>query len=173
MGRAKQHKLSGLKWELDKPTCPWESQLSEFVFPFCIWKGRECPWGTHSNTRTTIDLYNIIAINWTLWHGDHPHPLAFKPLWPLLFWLRPMRKSLWDSPLTIFVPHAVETLLNSHHSMFLSQLPNLLLTVPHITLYFVIILTRLLCFPLSPHNCLTVMDHLLMPCDGPLLNCIG
>ena len=44
-------KLQCLKGEFDESTCPWASKLSEFLFPFCIFKGRECPWGNHSQTQ--------------------------------------------------------------------------------------------------------------------------
>ena len=63
-------------------------------------------------------------------------------------------KIVVESPLTIFVLHAVEALLNSHHTQYfsascLTSYEVLLLTAMHITLYIVINLTQLLFFPPS------------------------
>ena len=75
--------------------------------------------------------------------------------------------------LTTFVPHAVESLLSSHHTQnfsanHLTSCEILLLTVPHIIL--------LHCNNLNPatllsitnkalHDCLLLMGHLLSPCN--------
>ena len=89
-------------------------------------------------------------------YGDTP--LALEPSWPLTFWLRPPRKSLW-------IPFNHFCTLCSRSSP--EQV--LLLTAPLITL--------LCCNNLNPatvlpsvsdkvcHNTLTLMDHLLTPHD--------
>ena len=78
------------------------------------------------------------------------------------------------SPLTIFVPHAVEAVLNSHHAQhFSGNYPNfyevLLLTDPHITLLHGSNLNPHTLLPYVTneilYDCLMLMDHLLTPCN--------
>ena len=99
-------------------------------------KRKRTPLGYSSlYTGTTVDPLSAIASNWTLRHKHTA--LALKPLQWLPFWLKTLRKSSWDPPLTIFEPLAVKTLLNSHHAQhFSANSPKevLLLTGPHITL---------------------------------------
>lgn len=69
------------------------------------------------------------------------YPFPLESLQPLPFWVRALRNHCgisFNQFCTIFVPHAVEALANSHHTQhFLAS--NLifyeffLLTVPHIT----------------------------------------
>lgn len=77
------------------------------------------------------------------------------------------------SPLTIFVPHAVEALLNLHHTQHLSvrrllSYEILLLTAPHTTLSHCNNLNPATLLPSetneAPHDCLALTDHLLSPC---------
>lgn len=111
--------------------------MTRFPFIFLYMKRKETSLGTHSKAKTQ-EPQGIIASNWALWHGDTS--LALELLPPLPFWLRPLRKWGGGSPhLTIFVPHAVEALLNSHHAhhfsvSLLTSYGGLLLTAPHITL---------------------------------------
>ena len=95
-------------------------------------------------------------------------PLALKPLPPLPFRLRPPKKEIAvGSPLAIFVPHAAEALLNSHHTQNFS--------VSHLTSYEILLLTSpditlSSCNNLNPaalltsvtgevpNDCLTLMD---------------
>ena len=75
------------------------------------------------------------------------------------------------SALIILVPHAVEALLNSHHTQHfsvsrLTSYEVLLLTAPHITLLCCNNLSTTTLFPSItnevPHNCLTLKDLLFL-----------
>ena len=98
------------------------------------------------------------------------YPLGLEPLWTLP--LRPLRRLL--SPLTIFVYHRVEALLDSHQTrhFFVSHLMSydaLWLTAPHITLLCCNNLNPAPLLPSVsdevPHNCLMLTYHLLTPPD--------
>ena len=102
------------------------------------------------------------------------YPLGLEPLWALpLRPLKPLRRLL--SPLTIFVYHRAEALLDSHHTQhfFVSHLMSyeaLWLTAPHITL---LCCNNLNPAPLLPsvsdevsHNCLMLTYHRLTPPDN-------
>ena len=103
--------------------------MTRLPFFSFIRKGRECPWGTHSRTRDH---------HWPIGHYSHQldsvgwgYHLALEPSLSLPFWLKPRRK--WScSHLTIFVPDAVDTFLNSHHTQHFSvnHLWSFLLTSP-------------------------------------------
>ena len=76
------------------------------------------------------------------------------------------------SPLTTFVSHTIEALLNSYHVQhfsvsYLTSCEVLLLTAPPITFCIIITLILILFSPLLsrriPHNCLTLMN---------ILNCL-
>ena len=85
------------------------------------------------------------------------------------------KKIITGSPLTIFVPHTLEALLNSHHTQCFSVSDLtfsevLLLTTSHITLVHcenfnpTVLLSSITSE--VPCDCLTAMDHLLTPCDN-------
>ena len=97
------------------------------------------------------------------------------PYQPLPFLVKATKKIVVEFPLTIFVPDALEAILNSHHIQYfstsrLTSYEVLLLTAPHITLFCYNNLNLATLFPSIthkvPHDCLTLMDHLLTPCDG-------
>ena len=76
------------------------------------------------------------------------------------------------SPLSNFVPHTVEVLLNSHHTQHfsgscLTYHEVFSLTAPHITLLYCNNLNPGTLLPSvtneAPHDYLTLMDHLLTP----------
>ena len=78
------------------------------------------------------------------------------------------------SPLTIFVSHIVEFLLNFHHTQHISvssltSYEVLLLTVPHITLLCCNNLNPVTLLPSvasgDPHNCFMLTDDLLDSCN--------
>ena len=78
------------------------------------------------------------------------------------------------SPLTVFVSHVVEALLNSPHTQHfsvsrLTSYEVLLLTTPHIILLCCSNLNPVTFLPSIfnkiPHDCLTLTDHLLTPYD--------
>ena len=76
------------------------------------------------------------------------------------------KKIIIASPLTIFIPHTLEVLLNSHHTQCFSVSDLtfsevLLLTASHITFVHCKILTRLFFSPPSP------MKSLVTNSDGP------
>lgn len=80
------------------------------------------------------------------------------------------------SPLTTFVSHTIEALLNSYHIQHFSvshrtSYEVLLLTAPPITFCIIITLTLKLFSPLLsrkiPHDCLTLMDILNCLMDHP------
>ena len=83
-------------------------------------------------------------------------------------------KIVVGSPLTIFVHHTVEAVLNSHHTQyfFVSRLISyeiLLFTAPHITLLHCNNLNPASLLPSVsdevPHDCLMLLYHLLTPDD--------
>ena len=82
-------------------------------------------------------------------------------------------EKIMGSLLTIFVPHAVEALLISHHSQHFSascliSYKGLLLTVPHITLLLhnnLNLATSLHITDEVPYDSLTLTNYLLTPCD--------
>ena len=85
------------------------------------------------------------------------------------------KKIIVGSPLTVSVPHTVETLLNSDHTQhfsahFFTSYKLLLLTAPHIILLCCNNLKSVTLLPYITtevlHNCLTLMDHLLTPCNN-------
>ena len=94
---------------------------------------------------------------------------------PIVLLVKATEKIAVGSPLTTFVPHAVEALLNSQHTQHLSvshltSSEVLWLTAPHITLLHCnnlkpATLLRTLIGKV-PHNCFMLTEHLLTPCDN-------
>lgn len=66
-------------------------QILFFSFLFIYEKEENALEVLTQNQGSTINPHCITARNWTLWYRDTL--LALKPLWLLLFWLRPPRKS--------------------------------------------------------------------------------
>ena len=132
--------------------------IIRFLFSFCIWKRMEkLSWYSPENTGTTINPYDIVVRNWTLWHWDTA--LAIEPLWPVPFWLRPPR-NCGGIPFNHVVPHVVEALLNSHHTQHLSVSPLityeiLLSTAPHIILFYYSIINHVSLLPSNTNFLMT------------------
>lgn len=116
-------------------------------------------------------------------HRNHHQPIeyysqqldpALEPHLPLPFWLKSLKEIVVGSPLTILVPHAVEALLNSHHTQHLlasclTFYEILLLAAPHITFSHCNNFNPATILPSPtdevPHDYLTLTMHLLTPCD--------
>ena len=54
--------LKESKGEFDEPTCLWTLQLSDSFFLFCVWKGKECAWGTHSKAWGPPSTYRVLQL---------------------------------------------------------------------------------------------------------------
>lgn len=76
------------------------------------------------NQEITINTESIIVSNWTLCHGHVS--LALEPFWPLPLQLKPPKRYLRCFLTIFFLPHRIEALLNSPHSVFLRQWLHLL-----------------------------------------------
>ena len=163
------HSLWSLKEQFDELTRPLDILMTRFSFSFFFLIYKKEMNALYVLAHKHGDHHwpmHAIASKWTPWHRDIP--LGLEPLWLLPFWLMPLRKLL--SPLTIFVYHRVEALLNSHHTQhfFVSHLMSyevLLLTAPHISLLCCNNLNPATLLPSVsdevPHNCLMLMYHLL------------
>lgn len=64
------------------------------------------------DTGTTTDPQNTTSNNWSLCYGDTPCLRATRAT---VLLVKGTEKITVGSPLTIFVPHAEEAILNSHH----------------------------------------------------------
>lgn len=103
--------------------------------------------------------------------GDNPPCLGDITATALLF--NATKKIIVGSPLALFVPHAVEALLNSDHTQRISAssltYKILLLTAPDISLLCCNNLDLATFLPTVmdgvPHNCLKLTDHFLTSCD--------
>ena len=111
------------------------------------------------------------------------YPPCFRAITATALLVKATETIIMGSPLIVFVPHSVEALLNSRHSQYISasclnSYEIFLLTALHITL---LCCNNLNLVPLFPsitekvlHDCLMLMDHLLIPCDdlqkAPLSN---
>lgn len=104
----------------------------------------------------------------------HGYPPCLRAVAATALLVKATEKIVTGSPLTIFVPHAVKGLLNSCHTQHLSvshltSYEILLLSASHITLSHCNNLNPATLLPSetmeAPHDCLTLTDHLLAPCD--------
>ena len=121
-------------------------------------------------------------------HRDHHEPIGYysQQLYPVVrgysLCLRAIMATLVKiakkitvrSPLTLFVPHTVEAILNPHCTQHFSvshliSYEVLFLIVPHITLSHCNNLNPATLLPSLTnefsHDCLMLTDHLLTPCD--------
>ena len=125
-------------WEnLMKPPALGYPNYQFPFFPFCVRKGRECPWTTHPKTlghHGPIGYYSQ-ELHPETWE----YPPCLRAIKTIAFLVNTTETIIVRSPLNIFVSHAVESLLNSHHTQHfsarhLTSCKVLFLSAPHITL---------------------------------------
>lgn len=164
-----------LKGNLMNPLAFVHANYQIPLFFFCTWKWRECPWGTHLKTRyhhQSIGYYSQ-QLDSVAWEPPGILPQHhFRAITVVAFSVKAIWKITVGCPLTIFIPHVEAALLNSHHTTLLSQMPHLLWS-PFVNcssrnslrcdkLYPVTLLPSIIYE--VPHNCLSLMDHLLTTC---------
>lgn len=97
----------------------------------------ECPWDTHPKTWGAPPTHRILQSTTKSCSPEISPFLTAIPATALL--VKATEGTIMGSPLTIFVPHAVKALLNSHHTKHLSfshftSYKIIPLTAPYITL---------------------------------------
>lgn len=106
----------GLKQSLMNSSAFGLPMIRLFFFSFLYMKGREYPWVTHPKIPLTHSI--LQTSSWTLCHRDIPPCLRIiTTIAPLV---KANQKIIVGATLTIFVPHPVESLLNSHHTQHFS-----------------------------------------------------
>lgn len=125
----------------------------------------------YHKTSVSPSTQGVIACTWTLWQRNIP--LCFRAIRTTKILIKSTEKIIVGPSITIFEPHSVEALLNSHHTQhfsvyYLIASKVILLTAPHITLLCCNKLNPTL-FPFIseevPLYCLRLTEHLLTPYD--------
>ena len=149
------------------PPALWTSQLSDSLL-YMKRKARSLGYSPQ-NTGASVNPQGIITRNRTVWHWNTPLPQS---CYSLL--VKVTKKIIVGSPLSIFIPHTVEDLLNSHHTQHfsvscLTSCEILLLTALHIVLLFCNNLNPATLLPSItdkvPHHYLILTGHLQTPYD--------